>query len=206
MNLIKFNREGEKEEDNVKRVLLLLVVLTLPSCLFGSTVLLQSGTPTASTSAPLAPGFTFPPGPGGTVGGLDPAFGIGNPITVVNPDPFLIIAVQDCCLVGDVYEVIVNGSSKGLTAIVPLGGPTLSTGVFEVAATGTVNVSINDVLLSYIGAADPFGGGVVPAIYNPAGLSEQIFGTTVSPEPGTLMLFGSGLLMFGSKLKKKLLG
>jgi hypothetical protein len=83
-----------------------------------------------------------------------------------------------------VYEVVLDGKSLGLTSQVPIGGGTLSTGTFTAyVGTGTHTVGIEDITLSYIGFSSPFGGGIVPGIYTPAGLSVTI---TSAPEPASM--------------------
>jgi len=168
------------------------------------TVLLQSGTPVADSQTPcFFAGYCT--GPDGPVGGIDAAYGIGNPIWVYSPTPELLtVDVQDCCLVGDVYGVTINGAPMGITTPVPLYGPSLSTGSFSAhVGAGWSFVTIDDTLLSYIGFADPYGGGIVPGNFSPAGLSEQIYSST-TPEPGSLMLMGSGLLGLAGTLRRKL--
>ena len=148
----------------------------------------------ASATAPIPAGAVTPPGPGGPVGGLT-----GGLISFTDPTTeTLTITVRDCCLVGDVYEVVLDGASLGLTAIVPLNGPTNSTGVFTVTgvAAGPHTLGIDDTILSYIGFSDPYGGGVVPGSYTPAGLSITV--TSTVPEPVSIALLGTGLVGLGA--------
>jgi hypothetical protein len=197
-----------------------LASLAVPSSMFGQygaappppagSVLLQSGSTSADASTPCAIA-AFCTGPGGAVGGIDPGYGFGNPIAVTTPNTgWLTIDVQDCCAVGDIYGVGLNGEALGSTSITPLGGPecghsgsTCSTGSFTVyVGEGTQDVTIDDELLSWIGHDDPWGGGVVPGSYSPAGLRDQIYFT--SPEPGSLSLLGVGLLGLAGMLRRKL--
>jgi hypothetical protein len=178
-----------------------LATLALPASMFGQE--LQSGSPIADTSTPCAiPGYCT--GPLGAVGGLDAGYGIGNPIVVTTPTSgWLTIDVQDCCEVGDIYGVGLNGDPLGSTATVPLNGPTLSTGSFTAfVGPGTQDITIDDELLSWINSQDPWGGGVVPGSFSPAGLNEQVYFT--SPEPGSLSLLGIGLLGLAGMLRRKL--
>lgn len=148
---------------------------------------------TASASNPAPAGSIWPAGdPGGAVGGIGGAVSFTMPFA-----GSFTLAVQDCCLVGDIYQVFVDGESLGFTSAVPFGGPTPSSGTFSLfLSAGVHTYDIDDALLTYIGVADPWGGGVVPSIYSPAGLTDT--GTaTASPEPGTCALLGMGLLAAG---------
>ena len=109
-------------------------------------------------------------------------------------DGIFTIAVDDCCLVADVYQTLVDGASLGLTSPVPLGGPAFSSGTFSTyLAPGLHSYDLEDQLLSYIGYADPYGGGLVPSVYSPAGV--QVVGSsTAAPEPGTCGLIGLALI------------
>lgn len=160
--------------------------------------------PTATVGTPAPAGATAGlAGPLGMVGGI-----VGGAIVIdlpVGPQPgwYLTISVADCCIVGDVFEVLLDGVSLGITAPVPQGGPTLSTGSFTVfALPGLHSIDIWDFILSYIGSAHPFGGGVVPDIMSPAGLSVS-WSIEPIPEPGTLILLGTGLLGLGASLRKR---
>ena len=106
------------------------------------------------------------------------------------------ISVDDCCLIGDVYEVILDAISLGLTSIVPIGGATLSSGMFLAdVGPGAHSVDVWDVTLSYLGEASPFGGGTVPTGFSPAGLSVLIEFEAKVPEPSIFVLLGLSLTL-----------
>lgn len=141
-----------------------------------------------ASAANVSPAGSTGLGPDGAVGG------IGGPVAFSMPfDGAFTLTVDDCCLVGDVYQVFVDGASLGFTADVPLDGPTLSAGTFsEFLTAGAHTYDINDQILSYIGFTDPYGGGIVPGIFSPAGLED--IGAVGTPEPATLGMLGAGLL------------
>ena len=133
-------------------------------------------------------------GPGGAVGG------IGGPIGFVVPyTGTFFVSVDDCCLVGDVYQLFVDGTSVGDTSPEPIGGSTNSSGIFSVFLTaGAHSFDIADIILQYVGFASPYGGGLVTQDYTPAGLTVTVSET---PEPATVALIGIallGLLGFGT--------
>lgn len=166
---------------------LFLVALMAASLCSASTILLSTSV-TADASNPIPAGTTF--APGGTAGG-----GIGGPLAFVSPGPgYLTITITDCCLVGDVFEAVLNGTSLGYSPFVPIGGPTNSVGVFTVhgVVAGGYSLDIWDITLSYLGEASPFGGGTVPRDFSPAGLSVLVEHNV--PEPATYLLSGLGML------------
>src|SRR4051812_43081211 len=63
-------------------------------------------TASATAPAPAGSGAVVPFGPGGAVGGLT----IGL-ITFTDVAETLTITINDCCVVGDVYEAVLDGVS-----------------------------------------------------------------------------------------------
>ena len=151
-------------------------------------VLVFSDTPVASAANPAPAGSTGL-GLGGAVGGIGGAVGFTMPF-----DGLFTLTVTDCCIVGDVYQAFIDGVSMGFTSPVAIGGPTGSSGSFtEFLFAGAHTYDINDQILSYIGFAGPYGGNIT-ADFSPAGLGVT---GTATPEPGTLALFGIGLVGAG---------
>jgi PEP-CTERM motif len=181
-------------------------VCTPPACF----ILYENSAASASVGTPGSGILIWPApatgyGPLGMVGGLD-----GGPLSLTIPGElpgYITVKIDDCCLVGDIYEATVGSTPFAPTSIVPLGGPTLSTGtstgVSLYSPPGPVAVNVTDLLLSYIGAEDPWGGGVVPDNYTPAGFALEVDFTPV-PEPGTLLLLGTGVLGLGGLMRRKL--
>jgi hypothetical protein len=167
-----------------------MVVLLAGTAMAAPILIFENGD-TASVSNP-APAGSYALGPLGAVGGI----GGPRPFALPFSGQFT-LGVADCCLVGDVYQAFVDGHSLGFTSSVPVGGPTLSTGTFSLFLTaGPHTYDINDTLLSSIGFASPFGGGIVPGFYSPAGLTDT--GTLEAvPEPTTLLLFGTTMAGLG---------
>jgi hypothetical protein len=193
----------------------LLPGAALLSLVSGSAAAVTIGafTPSASTMTPSPAGSTGLNPLGPAVGGMD-----GGPVTFTAPFAgTLIMQVQDFpgAPGGDVFQAFVDGASLGFTTPVPINPPTdppggtqLSSGTFTTPVpAGPNNFDINDQILSYIGFSSPYGGGIVPASYTPAGflvtLSEEPFEAV--PEPGVFALLASWLLGLGliGRLRQK---
>ena len=114
---------------------------------------------------------------------------------------------------GDIFDVIVDGGSVGVTSVVALGGSSYSTGTFDVVlGPGTHTVAITDLLQPYVGLTDnlpgaicanpppnttgctsPPNGGTVSTSYDTNVLSLSA-SYTPAPEPASLALLGGGIL------------
>lgn len=177
------------------KVAFTVLVLCLAASLANAGVIFDDNQ-TASAGNAAAAGTTWTPGPGGAVGG------IGGPIGFTMPATGLFrITVNDCCVVGDVFEVILDGVSLGMTSSEPIGGSTLSTGAWTLSLlAGSHTYDITDITLQYLGYASPFGGGTVDPGFSPAGL--EVIGETV-PEPAAWStMIGAGLLLLGFRRRR----
>jgi hypothetical protein len=118
------------------------------------------------------------------------------------------MTVTDCCLVGDVYQAFLDGTSLGFTSFEPIGGPTLSSGSFTASILpGSHTFNITDITLNFIGRPSPFGGGIVPSNFDPAGLTVNLSEVPVpGPVAGAglpgLILASGGLLAWWRRRKK----
>lgn len=179
-----------------------------------------------SQSAP-APAGTGTPTPFGPAGGGGESDSNGNPVPLYTfAVPFtgnVTVSIQDCCLIGDVFQLAVDNSFLGQTAIVPIAGSTNSTGSFTLnLAAGTHTLGIEDITQSYEGATtggygnggSPFGvwdtgcGCVEPGPipggvgannteYDPAGFTygiSEAYPSNPTPEPVSAALLGAGLV------------
>jgi PEP-CTERM motif len=106
------------------------------------------------------------------------------------------VTITDCCITGDYYKTWVDGVVVGTTPIVPVEGPTLSSGTFSALVTaGTDTLQVQD-LLSLTLTTFPNGASVLPA-----GFSYSI----ATPEPSTwaMMLLGFAGLGFAAYRKAR---
>ncbi len=143
-------------------------------------------------------------GPAGATAALEGPTGFGGgliegPIAVTAPtDGVFSISVADLGLVGDVFEVLLDGASLGTTAPVAVGGPTLSSGVFTApVAAGFHYIDVWDFIQTYVGYDSPYGGAVT-FDYADTGVSVAVTlatGGTALPAPGAAPLAASLALL-----------
>jgi hypothetical protein len=186
---------------NMTRVVAILLFSAVSFAATASELLIFTAGENASQTVAIPAGTTYPAGAtggGGMIGGAIGFSTLGGFSSVT-----LHINITDCCLVGDVYEAILDGVSAGITAAEPIGGSTLSTGDFFVTvAGGAHSVNVWDIVLSYLGLASPFGGGIVTSNYSPAGFTITV--SQVVPEPSSMLLLGIGLVALGVFGRRKL--
>lgn len=157
-----------------------------PILLFSDVLISDVGTP-----APLGitPALVGPAGFGGGVITGDVGLDVPGAGT-------LTISLQDLGLVGDVYEVVLDGASLGLTSATSINDPTNSSGVFNAPiAAGFHTIGLWDFVLTFAGGTSPYGGAI------PFGRTSNEVQLTVAldvPEPTSLALIGTALAMLGT--------
>jgi len=130
---------------------------------------------------------------------------------------FLNILLEDEVTVGDVYELILTGpggTQEWTSSIVQYQGTTAqacyNTGTVSASANnsclnvttgleaaGSYSVVVWDIIDSYMGSSDPFGGGTLPT--GEGTISPSTFALEINtvPEPATFGLLGLGGIAFG---------
>jgi hypothetical protein len=168
----------------------------------GADITIGTFSETARASNPAAPGSFNPINFSPVAGG-----GIGGPVSFTSPiGGTLLMTVNDLFLVGDVYQAFLDGTSLGFTSFVPIGGPTLSSGSFTASISpGSHTFNITDITLNFIGSPSPFGGGIVPSNFDPAGLTVSL-SAVPGPIAGAglpgLILAAGGLLALARRRQK----
>jgi hypothetical protein len=139
----------------------------------------------AAASNPAAPGSFNPIDLSPVAGG-----GIGGPVSFTSPiNGIFQMTVTDIAFVGDVYQAFLDGLSLGFTSFEPIGGSTLSSGTFSAPISlGSHAFNITNITLNFIGSPSPFGGGIVPSNFSPAGFTVAL---SVVEVPGPIA--GAGL-------------
>ena len=131
----------------------------------------------------ISPGLA---GPGGYGGGTIE----GDTLVTAPFGGTLTISVQDLSTPGNVFEIVLDGTSLGTTAAVAAGGAVNSSGVFSAAvAAGDHDVGLWDFILTYLGGVSPDGGTVGNAFASPQPVQLTITEVpTTVPEPGSATL------------------
>ena len=102
--------------------------------------------------------------------------------------------------VGDVFEVILDGVSLGITSPVAVGGPDNSTGSFiESVSAGPHDLGVWDFVQTFAGDNSPYGGAVV---FDPANPPEVEVSILTVPEPSTSTLLALGMFVIGLARKR----
>lgn len=172
--------------------LAMALLAAVPVSAAAAPVTLFNAVVTADGAAAPPPGATASLfGPAGFGGGLLP----GSAIPVEVPDPGTItIRVMDLGAVGDVFEVLLDEVSAGLSAAAAIGGAVNSAGTFSLpVGAGLHQVGVWDPVLTYLGSTSPFGG-AVPFDFTSTDLLLTItFDAAPVPEPMSLALLGAAL-------------
>lgn len=171
------------------RFMVLGACMVMHSVAFAAPVVVFEGFVTADSTIAAPSGFTAAlAGPLGAVGGLQ-----SGPIAFILADAGTVtVQVADIGAVGDVFEVFGDGVALGTTSQVAVDGPDNSTGTFAFAVgAGAHTVDVWDFVLSYAGAASPYGG-TVDETFSPADLAVTV--TFEVPEPASAALLASGVL------------
>ena len=178
-----------------KGVLVAVLLAASVSCSIAAPITIFDATLTADGGATPPLGITASlVGPAGFGGGVLP----GGEIALTTGTGTLAISVQDLGLVGDVFEIVLDGVSLGLSSLVAINGPVTSAGSFSATiGAGFHSLGVWDPVLTYLGAASPFGG-TVPFDFTQTNLRLTItYDVTSVPEPATLTLLGTTLACAG---------
>ena len=97
----------------------------------------------------------------------------------------LTVSVTDLGLVGDVYELLLDGSPLGITSPAPIGGPAPSSGTFTVAiGAGYHQLDLWDFIQTYLFDTSPYGGLVTgDYIDSDVRVSASVASVSVTPVP-----------------------
>jgi len=120
--------------------------------------------------------------------------------SITAPGAFTItVGIDDCCIVGDYFDIFVDGALIGTTPVTAPYGSTLSSASFDVTLSGGAHIiDFQDVALR------DFFPGTYGEEFSPAGATVTISGITAVPEPATLFLFGTAVLGLAGVTRKKI--